>query len=57
MEKSHFSPVEGLPPDCGPESTVINQLSMSVCESARGELTLCRLHVLPSSLEEADGVS
>ena len=60
VAESHFSPVEGLPPCCGPESTVINQLTMWGEDSAGRQSTdrhLRRSQVLPSSLEEADGVS
>lgn len=62
VAESHFSPVEGLLPCCGPESTVINQLPVLVCVGGGAgrhwtDRHLRRSQVLPSSLEEADGVS
>lgn len=68
VAESYFSPVEGLLPCCALESTVINQLHMLVgvgralgAGGAAGgqgsDRHLRRSQVLPSSLEEADGVS
>lgn len=65
VAESYFSPVEGLLPCCDLESTVINQLHMLVgVGRALGAVGrqwsdrhLRKSQVLPSSLEEADGVS